>query len=835
MKRIINLTLAVLGAVLLFGCKPDPVQETADEPKLLSTTPADGTEDIEGTTLTVILKFDRNIKKPAASALQLDPEATVESIDAHDKGVYINLAGLEPGQSYTLTIPAGTLVSYADGAPYSKAISVEFSVKYSSGGAGTHYGIADVSQSLSDPNAAECARRLYSFLLDCYGSRTISGPMGGTAWETECADYLYQQTGKYPAVVGFDYIHNNWVRSPYWGPDYTDISVVKNAWQAHNIIQIGWHWCVPVSQAVAESSTITDGDFSFTTTAFSIVEALKEGTWQNTNLKSQLAQIAGYLKLLQDQNIPVIWRPLHEAAGDYGWGAWFWWGYGGAEPCKQLWKYMYELFTGEYGLHNLIWVWTVQTSRNGNFARISDLQAWYPGDAYVDIVGGDLYEAKGLTGADRFKLINDSVEGRKMVTLSEFGNLLDIDGYFAAGAPWLYFLNWCAFEGDSPALYAKNSDGSYTWNNTVEEWRSALDNPRTINRDGVPDLSTYTSPDTGWEKASTAVRNMGTGWNLGNTLDTHGQWLNGKTVNAFETGWGQPTTKPELMQMVKNAGFGAMRIPVTWYQHMDADNNIDEAWMNRVEQVVNYVLDTGMYCLLNVHHDTGTEGWLRADAAVYNNTREKYIALWRQIATRFKDYGPKLLFESFNEMLDASNNWNEPKNASSYTYINKYNQDFVNTVRATGGNNRFRNLVFNDYCASSTAAAFQALEVPEDSANGHLIAQFHSYSPWSFAMDESSGAQQTWTTQCESEVRGQISTIASIAREKGIPVIIGEYGATAARAEAEVAKQAACYVSACKENNMACFYWMLLSDGADRSVPKWTKPEVKDAIINASK
>lgn len=89
--------------------------------------------------------------------------------------------------------------------------------------------------------------------------------------------------------------------------------------------------------------------------------------------------------------------------------------------------------------------------------------------------------------------------------------------------------------------------------------------------------------------------------------------------------------------------------------------------------------------------------------------------------------------------------------------------------------------------------------------------------------------------QCESEVRGQISTIASIAREKGIPVIIGEYGATAARAEAEVAKQAACYVSACKENNMACFYWMLLSDGADRSVPKWTKPEVKDAIINASK
>lgn len=336
-----------------------------------------------------------------------------------------------------------------------------------------------------------------------------------------------------------------------------------------------------------------------------------------------------------------------------------------------------------------------------------------------------------------------------------------------------------------------------------------------------------------WENAASAVANMRTGWNLGNTLDAHDASWKGRSVKDFETGWGQPVTAPALLQMFADAGFGAIRVPVTWNLHMGDDYKVDEAWMARVEEIVNYVLDAGMYCILNVHHDTGENAWLRADAEVYANTKARYIALWQQIADRFNDYGTKLLFESFNEMLDVPNRWNTPESADSYTYINKYNQDFVNTVRATGGNNSVRNLVVNDYCASSTLSAFEALQIPTDSAKDHLIAEYHSYSPYNFAMNEGTGAIKTWTAACEKEVVDQINGIAASARAKGVPVIIGEYGATSKRDEEEIAKQATCYVKACKENNMACFYWMLLSDGADRSVPKWTKPKVKDAIINA--
>lgn len=828
MKYLHSLIVALLGTVLFYGCGEDPVVENPVEPELLSISPEDGSTDIEGPTLAVTLKFDRNMKTPKLSSLKLDPEAVISSVETRDKGIFVNLAELVSGETYSLVFPVGTIVSYGDEVTYSKEVAIHFTMKekeYS----GERYGIGNVTQSLSDPKAGDPARRLYSYLLDCYGSKTLSGAMGGTAWETTYTDYIYSQTGSYPAIVGFDYLHNNWVRSPYWGPDYSDITPVKNAWEAHNIIQIGWHWNAATSESVAHGTTISDGDFSYSTKAYSITEALKEGTWQHDDLIRQLDQVAGYLKILQDAGIPVLWRPLHEAAGDYTWGAWFWWGYGGSEPCKQLWRYMYKLFTEEYGLHNLIWVWTVQTSSAGKLASVTDLQAWYPGDEYVDIVGGDFYDNKWLTHADRFQLINDSVKGRKMVTVSEFGNLLDIDGYFAEGAPWLYFLNWNNYVNNQPVLYADS------WNNSVDDWKKVLGNPHTINREQVPELKSYTSPDVGWEKASEAVVNMKTGWNLGNTLDTCGDWLDGQSVTKFETGWGQPVTKAELMKMFADAGFGAIRVPVTWYQHMDADGNIDESWMKRVEEVVNYVLDAGMYCILNVHHDTGTDGWLHADATVYNATKDRFIVLWRQIAERFKNYGSKLLFESFNEMLDAGNNWNAPKSASSYTYIDNYNQDFVNTVRATGGNNAYRNLVINDYCASSTPEAFEALNVPEDSAKGHLIAEFHSYSPYSFAMDESASAQTTWTTSAENEIQNQIKTIARLAATKGVPVIIGEYGATAERNESEIAKQCKCYVQTCKQYGMACFCWMLLSDGADRSVPKWSKSLIKDAIINASK
>lgn len=494
MKRIKFLLPIALGGALLFnGCQQDPVIEKAEAPRLVSTSPADGTAHLKGSTLSVVFTMDQNVKVTASGIQQVSVSgnATIASVNAYNKDVTVNVEGLENGGSYTVSIPAGVVQGFKENQESAAAMSVSFSMEYVE--PEKHYGL-EPSASLSNAKSTAQARKLYSYLLGNYGTRTLSGAMGGTAWETSYTDHIGSLTGIYPAIVGFDYIFNNWAdRKSEWSgrPDYTDITPVKQAWEAHNIIQIGWHWCVPTT---TEEAFDTSGGkryidtYSYNTKAFGVENALREGTWQNAEMKKQLKQVAGFLALLQQEGIPVLWRPLHEAAGDYTWGAWFWWGYDGADACKRLWQYMYKEFTETYGLNNLIWVWTAQTSDAGKLSSVSNLQAWYPGDEYVDIVGADLYVTKNTTQSAAFQLVNDSVKGGKMVVLSEFGNLLDIDGFFSENAPWGYFMNWCNFENDQPVLWCKNSDGSYSWNNTAEDWKAALSNTHTINRKDVPSL-----------------------------------------------------------------------------------------------------------------------------------------------------------------------------------------------------------------------------------------------------------------------------------------------------------------------------------------------------------
>ena len=147
---------------------------------------------------------------------------------------------------------------------------------------------------------------------------------------------------------------------------------------------------------------------------------------------------------------------------------------------------------------------------------------------------------------------------------------------------------------------------------------------------------------TTFESATEAIAHMGVGWNLGNTLDANDGNAYPDIVRS-ETMWGQPVTKAQLMTMMRDAGFGAIRVPVTWYPHMDESGRVDEAWMQRVHEVVDYVLEAGLYCLLNVHHDTGASKsrWLIANTDTYSDKRSRYENLWRQIAEEFKDYGER--------------------------------------------------------------------------------------------------------------------------------------------------------------------------------------------------
>jgi aryl-phospho-beta-D-glucosidase BglC (GH1 family) len=146
------------------------------------------------------------------------------------------------------------------------------------------------------------------------------------------------------------------------------------------------------------------------------------------------------------------------------------------------------------------------------------------------------------------------------------------------------------------------------------------------------------------EPAKQAVANMGLGFNLGNTLDANNIGT-GKDVSAYETAWGQPVTTQALMTFLKKEGFNSVRVPVTWYEHLDADGNVDAKWMARVKEVVDYVINSGMYCILNVHHDTGADNastgfksWIKADPNIYVSTKDKYEKLWTQIANEFSGY-----------------------------------------------------------------------------------------------------------------------------------------------------------------------------------------------------
>ena len=337
-----------------------------------------------------------------------------------------------------------------------------------------------------------------------------------------------------------------------------------------------------------------------------------------------------------------------------------------------------------------------------------------------------------------------------------------------------------------------------------------------------------------FESAEDAVKNMGVGWNLGNTLDAHDASKTWKTTAEHETCWGQPVTKSELMTMMKEAGFGAIRVPVTWYQEMDADGKVNDAWMKRVKEVVDYVIDNGMYCILNVHHDTGADSdtftsWLKASNNSYKANKDKYEYLWTQIAETFKDYDEHLLFEAYNEMLDEKNTWNEPVDKTDgYQAINDYAKSFVTTVRATGGNNTNRNLVINTYSASNMSNAMKNLELPEET--GHIIFQLHSYPNW------------ISKSNAESRIDNLISDIKTNLQNRA-PVIIGEYATFTVEVNPgieyydtnrELALYAMDYfIKKTKEAGIGTFYWMGLSDEYFRTEPSFNQPDLAETLIKA--
>ncbi|MBQ8961848.1 MAG: cellulase family glycosylhydrolase [Ruminococcus sp.] len=301
---------------------------------------------------------------------------------------------------------------------------------------------------------------------------------------------------------------------------------------------------------------------------------------------------------------------------------------------------------------------------------------------------------------------------------------------------------------------------------------------------------------TGFRSAKEIAGELKVGWNLGNTLDSYDT---NKSGISTETGWGNPKTTEEMLLSVKNAGFNAVRIPVTWGEHMDGDT-IQTEWLDRVQEVVDYAYNNGLYVILNMHHDDYI--WFVPDDGQYAANSAKLKKIWEQICARFGDYGDRLLFEGMNEprTVGSANEW-MGGTAAERAVVNKYEQDFVDTVRASGGNNADRTLIVTTYGASAEAAAMNDLVIPDD---GNIILSLHYYAPWRFA----NGDTTSFGDSEKSELDGKFSDINSRFVSKGVPVIIGEFGCVAKADDATRADYYRYYISSALSHGISCcFIW----------------------------
>lgn len=230
---------------------------------------------------------------------------------------------------------------------------------------------------------------------------------------------------------------------------------------------------------------------------------------------------------------------------------------------------------------------------------------------------------------------------------------------------------------------------------------------------------------------------MGAGWNLGNQLEAN----SGGSVN--ETVWGNPEVTQELITAVADAGFQTIRVPVSYLDTIDDDNGytIDSTWLDRVEEVVQYCYNEGLYVIINVHGDgynTIDGSWFLVNGENQDYICEKYEAVWQQIAERFADYDEHLIFESMNEEFD--NTYNDP-DSEYYANLNTYNQIFVDTVRATGSKNTHRWLLVPGWNTDITyTVGDYGFEMPTDencdAGESRLMLSVHYYTPWDYCGEE---------------------------------------------------------------------------------------------------
>jgi mannan endo-1,4-beta-mannosidase len=326
-------------------------------------------------------------------------------------------------------------------------------------------------------------KRLLNYLADVYGKYIISGQMD-TAWTTnaqmDMIARVYTDTDKYPALKGFDLLNLPYGKSQIdeaveWWEGKNKMNGVTPAAQLlperpdiHGIVAFCWHW-----RAGETKEFYTNKTFFFIPWNNGKLDTSSEFF---TAIINDLDRVAALFQILKDKDIPILWRPLHEASG-----RWFWWGAGGPEPYIALWEYMYDYFTYVKGLNNLIWVW------NG------DNGEWLPDPATVDIVGRDLYTNSFTSQKPEFEKSRAMVPAgqNRMIALTENGRIPDPDECIKDEAMWLWFMTWNDRSRSVQGETHKENNWTGEFNNTNAHKRKVYHHPAVITLDKLPDLTSY--------------------------------------------------------------------------------------------------------------------------------------------------------------------------------------------------------------------------------------------------------------------------------------------------------------------------------------------------------
>ena len=480
MKRnhLVNLALLalmLLPAVFTFsscGSEDDPDEPTPSVTVVLrQQTIAEGAEVDAETTTVLTLTYNTTVKVVSSTGITLNgTPVAAKSNSQTTMAVDIPLS-LVAGTNYTVKVAKGAIVSTTDASASAPEFTLNFKTKKAT--------VIPPAEG-REPVAAttEPAKKLLAYMWSQYGSKTISSVMAEVNWNHRLADYVKGVTGKYPAMNCYDFIQiyvpqNNWI-------NYNDITPVKEWFDAGGIVQLMWHFNVPLTESTVPGSDGSGVTCTPSETTFKASNALVSGTWENQWFYGQMDKVVDVLLKLQDAGIAAMWRPFHEGAGNAcakqqaSWTkAWFWWGYDGADTYKELWVAMFDYFK-QKGVNNLIWVWTTQ-NYNGNSANYNQDTDWYPGNQYVDIIARDLYGYNAAQNKQEFDEIQATYSG-KMVILGECGadgttSFANISDIWGAGAKWGSFMVW----------YGSNFC-SDVW------WKNAMSNAYVITRDQLPDL-----------------------------------------------------------------------------------------------------------------------------------------------------------------------------------------------------------------------------------------------------------------------------------------------------------------------------------------------------------